>query len=104
MLTLAIVHFIQFLFIKQLMKVQAPESEFKEVNDENDDNFARVKDDNGKAEKRFNYDYWWFWIVSFVVETIVLVLFFVTDGNELYFIFWIPTDAILFSCMFLYYI
>jgi len=34
----------------------------------------------------------------------VFCLFLFTDGNELYFIFWIPTDAILFCCMFLYYI
>jgi hypothetical protein len=106
LLVLAIVHFVQFLFIKQLMKVRSLDEPppFQDVG-EDDDNFKKVEESNShRVEKRFNYDYWWFWIISGVVEVVVLTLFFMTDGNELYFIFWIPTDAILFTCMFIYYI
>jgi len=77
----------------------------KNRNDNSKDSFvdasASVVQD--QIVKVFNYKYWWFWIVSFVVEAIVLALYFTVDGNELYFIYWIPTDLIFFTCMFGYY-
>lgn len=109
MVILAVAHCVQFIFIRQLMKVQTREQIIKSGNTSlDDDSFQKVQDNTNTSgnlvEKKFNYDYWWFWIISFIAEITVLVLYFCTDGNELYFIFWIPTDAILFSCMFLYYI
>lgn len=58
---------------------------------------------DGEVHKVFNDKYWWFWIISFIVEAVVLALYFTTEGNELYFIYWIPTDGIFFVCMFGYY-
>lgn len=74
------------------------------MTNEGDDDYKRADGKSDAIEKKFNYDFWWFWIISFVVEIGVLTAYFLTDGNELYFIFWIPTDFILFVCMFIYYL
>jgi len=97
MVTLLIIHVIQFLFIRELMYI-------KPRNQENsNDNFQIAEDLEGPVDKQFNYKNWWFWIVSGLVELAVLITFIFTNGYELYFIFWIPTDFMLFVGMFFYY-
>lgn len=95
---LFVTHLVQFLFIRELMVL-------KRRGDDNKDKFVDasapvVEDDIVKV---FNYKYWWFWFISFTIEAIVLALYFTTNGDELYFIYWIPTDFIFFTCVFGYY-
>ena len=105
MVILAVSHFLQFCFIRKLRTVRRRESVFKTVDAGTDDDYHKA-DDQGNSEfmeRRFNWDNWWFWIISGIVEIVVLALYFTFNGDEYYFIFWVPTDAILFTGMFGYY-